>query len=219
MFVFDRMTKNPVAITPGTPVTTAGELMRENRFRRLPVIEKEKLVGWVTDDDLRQVAPSSATTLSIYEMNYLLAKLKIEEVMKKDLITVQEDAPIEEAALLMMHNKIGGLPVLNQEEKLVGVITETDIFKAFLDMSGVSKGDATRFTLRAVDKIGVLASVGRIFADLGLSIRSFAQYLNGDGEVQMVVRIYGDHETALKAVPEFEKLGIQVVAVHSLSEE
>ena len=82
MFVADRMTPNPVTISPETTVTTAQEMMRKNHFRRLPVMDGEKLVGWVTEEDLRQVAPSSATTLSVYEINYLLAKLKIVDVIQ-----------------------------------------------------------------------------------------------------------------------------------------
>lgn len=219
MFVADRMTENPVAITPSTAVTTAKELMKEHNFRRLPVVEKEKLVGWVTENDLRQVAPSSATTLSVYEVNYLLAKLKISDVMKKDLIVVHEDSPIEEAALLMMRHKIGGLPVLDREEKLVGVITETDVFKAFLDMSGVSSGDATRFTLRAVDKVGLLASLGSIFAGLDLSIYSISSYTDGKGDMHMILRIDGIHDKAVSAIPDIEDMGIEIVAVHHLTGE
>jgi len=163
MFVADRMITNPVTIAPDTTVNTAKELMKEHNFRRLPVVENEKLMGWVTENDLRQVAPSSATTLSVYEVNYLLAKLKIRDVMRKELIVAREDAPIEDAALLMLRHKIGGMPVVNSEEKLVGVITETDLFKAFLDMSGVSSGTMTRFTLKAEDKVGLLEALGFFF--------------------------------------------------------
>ena len=128
MFVADRMTKNPVTISPETSVSHAHELMRNKKFRRLPVVEGEKLVGWVTERDLREVSPSSATTLSVYEMNYLLSKLKIADVMQKDLVTVPVDAAVEEAALLMYRHKIGGMPVLDGNQHLVGIITETDFF-------------------------------------------------------------------------------------------
>lgn len=218
MFVADRMTANPVAITPATAVTTAKELMQGHDFRRLPVVEKEKLVGWVTDNDLRQVAPSSATTLSVYEVNYLLAKLKIGDVMKKDLITVQVDAPIEEAALLMLHHKIGGLPVLDDKERLVGVITETDLFKAFLDLSGVSTGEATtRFTLTATDKVGLLEALGGLFARKGMSIFSLSSYTDPAGKAHMILRVEGDNEKAVEAIPDIKNLGVEVVAVHHLT--
>ena len=111
MFVADRMTPNPMTISPDTTVIAAQEMMKNNHFRRLPVMDGGKLVGWVTEEDLRQVAPTSATTLSVYDINYLLAKLKIADVMIKDVIVVKADAPIEEAALLLScdlrsHDKI-----------------------------------------------------------------------------------------------------------------
>jgi Predicted transcriptional regulator, contains C-terminal CBS domains len=219
MFVADRMIANPVTIAPDTTVNTAKELMKEHNFRRLPVVENEKLIGWVTENDLRQVAPSSATTLSVYEVNYLLAKLKIRDVMRKDLIVAREDAPIEDAALLMLRHKIGGMPVVNSEEKLVGVITETDLFKAFLDMSGVSSGTMTRFTLKAEDKVGLLEALGGLFARQEMSISSISCYTHERGEAQIVLRVEGEHEKAQAAIPDIERLGIQIVAVHHLNGE
>ncbi len=215
MFVADRMTKNPVTISPETSVSHAHELMRNKKFRRLPVVEGEKLVGWVTERDLREVSPSSATTLSVYEMNYLLSKLKISDVMQKDLVTVPVDAAVEEAALLMYRHKIGGMPVLDGNQHLVGIITETDIFRAFLDMMDVVHG-ATRFTLQSEDKIGVFAALSGLFARKGLSISSVTNYPGPDGSAYIVVRVPGDHDTAKEAVPDIELLGLKIIAINQL---
>ena len=112
MFVSKRMSANPVTIPPTMTVAEATNLMKSNKFRRLPVVENGKLVGIVTDRDLRQVSPSPATTLSIFELNYLLAKMQVREIMKTEVITINVDAAIEEAALLMYTHKIGGLVVV-----------------------------------------------------------------------------------------------------------
>lgn len=216
MFVADRMTPNPVTISPDTTVTAAKEMMKNNHFRRLPVMDQERLVGWVTEDDLRQVAPSSATTLSVYEINYLLAKLKVSDVMIKDVIVVKADAPIEEAALLMLQHKIGGMPVLDAEEKVVGVVTETDIFKAFLEMSGVATQKTTRFTLKVTDKVGVLEALGGLFARKDLSIASIAVYQTAEDAVKLILRVRGDEAETRAAIPDIENLGIEIVAVHYL---
>jgi acetoin utilization protein AcuB len=125
------MTPDPVTITPETTVPDAAHIMRQGGFRRLPVLEGGKLVGIVTDRDLKEAMPSSATTLSIWELNYLLAKLPVREVMSRPVITIDEDATLEHAAKLMLENKLGGLPVLSGE-RLVGIITVTDVLRAFV---------------------------------------------------------------------------------------
>ena len=132
MYVRSRMSKNPITITRETTIAEALDIMRNNSIRRLPVMEKDKLVGIVTERDL-EVSPSPATSLSVFEINYLLAKMKIGDVLPKrqNVITVSPDALLEEAALLMRDHKIGALPVC-EDGKLVGIITETNIFDAFI---------------------------------------------------------------------------------------
>ena len=128
MFIINRMTKNPITVTPDTKVDEAALLMKKHKFRRLPVVEGEKLVGFLSDRDIMKVAPSPATTLSKYEINSLLAKMCVSDIMQKDVVSVSVDATIEEAALLMCTHKIGGMPVISSVGAVVGVITETDIF-------------------------------------------------------------------------------------------
>jgi CBS domain-containing protein len=136
MLIRERMTRNPVLCHPDLPVNEAFDLMKKEHIRRIPVVDKNgKLVGIVSDKDLLRVSPSPATTLSVYEIPYLLSKVKAGDVMTRKVITVSEDTPIEDAARIMVDNKIGGLPVVNQEAVVVGIITETDIFKTFLELT------------------------------------------------------------------------------------
>ena len=127
-FVRDWMTPNPITINPKTTLPEAHKLMREARIRRLPVVEHGQLVGIVTLGDVREASPSDATTLSIYELNYLLSKLTVEKIMTREPWTIAPDATIRDAARLMLDHKLGGLPVMD-ENRVVGIITESDIFR------------------------------------------------------------------------------------------
>jgi CBS domain-containing protein len=124
------MTPHPITIDPKTTLPDAHRLMKECHIRRLPVVERGKLVGIVTLGDVREAGPSDATSLSIFELNYLLARLTVQGIMTPRPISVAPDATIREAARLMLEHKIGGLPVVEPETgKLVGIITESDIFR------------------------------------------------------------------------------------------
>jgi acetoin utilization protein AcuB len=136
MLIRELMTRNPVTISHDTSVPDALRLMREKKVRRLPVLDSHKrLVGIVSDKDLLHAEPSPATTLAVWEIPELLGKLKVEKVMTRDVITIGEETPLEEAARIMADRKIGGLPVM-QGGNLVGIITETDLFKALLELLG-----------------------------------------------------------------------------------
>lgn len=128
IFVRDWMTANPVIADIHTTLPEAHKLMVEKKIRRLPVLDGEKLAGIVTRGDIRGAQPSEATTLSIYELNYLLAKLTLEKIMHQEPVTVTPATTIREAARIMLQNKIAGLPVVDGGE-LVGIITESDIFR------------------------------------------------------------------------------------------
>jgi acetoin utilization protein AcuB len=164
------MSNNPVTVSPETTVPDALTLMEKIGIRRLPVVDKDRLVGIVTLLDLVRASPSQATSLSIWEMNYLLAKLPVRDVMAKTVLTVSPETPIDEAAKLMREHRLGGLPVVS-EGKLAGIITETDIFTAFLDMLGVNRG-GLRLTLELPDRQGSLAEVAEVFRNLSLNVVS-----------------------------------------------
>lgn len=187
MFVINRMTKNPMTVTADTKVDEVAHLMKKHNFRRLPVVDDGKLVGFLSDSDLMRVAPSPATTLSRYEINSLLAKICVRDIMKKNVVSVNVDATIEEAALIMYKNKIGGMPVVSNMGAVVGVITETDIFKTFVDVMGLADGK-TRITLEVTDKIGVVKDIAEIFGQAGVSIDSLITCKKEDNKYEIVIR-------------------------------
>ncbi len=187
MFVVNRMTKNPITITPETKIDEAANLMKTRGFRRLPVVENGKLVGFISDRDIMRVAPSPATTLSKWEINSLLAKISVADIMQKNVIAVKSDATIEEAALLMYKNRIGGMPVVSSVGAVVGVITETDIFKALVDIMGLAEG-RTRLTLEVTDRIGVVKNIATIFSDAGISIDSLVTCKEANGKYEIIIR-------------------------------
>jgi len=153
------MTPNPQTVSSDTPVMEAMQRLREGGFRRLPVTRDGKLIGIVTDRDLKEATPSKATTLSVYELNYLLSKLLVKDVMKAPVITVRGEDPIEHAALLMEEHRVSGLPVLKGNE-LVGIVTITDLMRAFVSFLGMREG-GTRVTVDLPDEPGVLARVAQ----------------------------------------------------------
>jgi len=205
------MTLNPVTITPDTTFPEALRIIRESRFRHLPVVDEEgRALGIVTEADLLRASPSSATSLSIYEMNYLLANLHIREVMSSPPITVPEDSPLEEAARTMVENMIGCLLVMCGDD-LVGVITETDIFKGFVEVLG-GVGASLRITLRVSDVPGELARLTGVIADLGGNLCSVAAFRYKDPKhVYITIRLEGVDEEVL--VPALEERGEEVVHV------
>jgi acetoin utilization protein AcuB len=129
--VRDWMTPNPITIDPRTTLPEAHKLMKEHHIRRLPVVDHDKVVGILTLGDIREASPSDANSLSIFELNYLLAKLAVEKIMTRDPIVIAPAATIRESAQLMLEHKIGGLPVV-ENDKLVGIITESDIFRVLV---------------------------------------------------------------------------------------
>lgn len=138
--VKDWMTRDVVTITPDTTLPDAHRLMDEKGIRRLPVLKDDRLVGIVTRGDVRGAEPSSATSLSIWELHYLLARLTITEVMTPNPITISQDATIGEAAQVMMDSRISGLPVVDSGGKVVGIITESDIFRMVVQRWSEAQG-------------------------------------------------------------------------------
>jgi acetoin utilization protein AcuB len=134
MQIKERMTRSPITAPPEMPIQEALKLMRERGIRRLPVVDKKgKLIGIVSDRDLLHASPSDATSLSVWELNYLLSKVTLKDVMTKNVITVTPETPVQEAARIMAEKKIGGLPVV-QAGKVIGIITETDLFRVLLEL-------------------------------------------------------------------------------------
>lgn len=179
MLVHERMSRHPLTVKPDAKVDTALKRMREENVRRFPVVDDGgKLVGIVSDKDLLYAAPSPATSLSIYEMHYLYSRITVEKVMTRKVVTVDGNAPLEEAARIMVDNKVGGLPVM-RDAKLVGLITETDIFKTFMEMMG-ARDQGVRLTLLCPDQPGELAALTGAVAGLGGNIISLGTFWGED---------------------------------------
>ena len=189
MFVAARMTKHPVSVTSDATIQQADRLMKKHKFHRMLVVDDGKLVGYFSDRDIMRVAPSPATTLSKFEIRSLLDKISVRDIMHDKVITVNEGATIEEAALIMYNNKVGGLPVISDVGALVGIITATDILKTFIEVMGLPRGDKMRLTLEVDNKIGVMADITKIFADNGINIDSFITCRQSEHRYELVVRL------------------------------
>lgn len=169
MTVSDFMTQDLVTVTPETPIFDAIDLMKEHDIHRLPVLKDQHMVGLITEGTIQAAMPSSATSLSIHETNFLLNKTTVKDVMIKKVTTVHPDALLEEAIHLMRSKKIAVLPVVKQGQ-LQGIITNNDIFDAFLKITGYSN-KGTRVTIQiAKDHKGILAKITQILADADYSI-------------------------------------------------
>ncbi|NLD72644.1 MAG: CBS domain-containing protein [Chloroflexi bacterium] len=205
MFVRERMTKHPVTITPETSLHDALRIMREEKVRRLPVLSRQgKLVGIVLERDLLYASPSPATSLSVYELNYLVAKITIADLMTREVITVEEDCPLEEAARIMSDNGISGLPVV-RGDILVGMITESDLFRIFLELLG-ARTWGLRVTIQVPDQQGFLAKLAGMVAAEGGNFVSLGTFWAEDPVDREIVFKVQDisreqMETILQALP------------------
>ena len=186
MYVKSRMTANPYTIDADAPINEVIELMRDKNLKRVPVVRGKKVVGMLTNSDIQKVSPTKATTLSIYELNYLLSKTKVSDAMSKEVISVGPDDLLEEAALLMRDNRVGTLAVVVYG-KLVGIITESDIFDAFIELLGF-RHPGSRIAVDAADVPGALATIGEIFSSHNANITHIVVYRGGSGRTDVVIR-------------------------------
>ena len=170
MIVKEVMRTNVVFISSETKITEAKNIMMENKFSKLPVVDYGKLVGIVTKNDLLKAEPSLATTLDMFEIGYLLSKLTVKKVMMTNVITVSPDEVVEEAARIMVDNEISCLPVV-KDDALIGIITESDLFNLFTDMFG-ARQKGVRVVAFVDDKPGQLAKVTKEISDLNANIIS-----------------------------------------------
>lgn len=175
MLVANRMSRPVITVRPDLPIQEAMELMRKEHVRRFPVVDASGgLVGIVSETDLLNASPSDATSLNVWEINYLLSKITVGRVMSKDVVTVDEDTPIEMAARIMADRKIGGLPVV-RDNQVVGIITETDLFRIFTELLG-ARFKGTRLTVQLIDRPGSLAALSNAVSSIGGDIISLVTF-------------------------------------------
>lgn len=179
MLVGNRMTPDPITISPDLSIADALEQMRSDKVHRYPVVDKKgKLVGIVTDQDLLYASPSSVTSLTVWEITYLLNRVKVKEAMTKEVITVKEDCPIEDAARIMREQHISGLPV-TRGGQLVGIITESDLFDIFLELF-MAQEKGVRLTVMAPYFKGSLAQIISAITEKGGLIHALNTFLGED---------------------------------------
>jgi acetoin utilization protein AcuB len=211
MLVKDRMTHNPTTVTTETSLKDALDLIRSKPFRHLPVLDDEdKLVGIVTEKSLVYASPTPATSLSVFEVDYILSRTKVGQIITGEVITVEPDLPIEEAARVMIDHRFGCLPVV-EGDQLIGIISDTDIFRVFVE--GLGGGHPSlRITVVIPEKVGSLARIANSIADLGGNIHSLGTFWGERPEDRVIAfrleRV--DRETIVQAL---DAAGIEVLHV------
>lgn len=170
MLVSKKMKRDVITVTKNERMTTAKKIIQEKNIRHLPVVDGKKLIGLVTNMDIRKAEASPATSLEIRELHYLLDKLTVGEIMTKNVITVSPDISVEEATTLLHDNKIGCLPVV-EDGNLVGMLTENDVMEILIEVMGM-KEKGSRLEVLLEDKPGALADVARIIKEHNVNIVS-----------------------------------------------
>ncbi len=202
MLVKDWMTRDPVTVTDETSMMKAIHLMKQNRFRRLPVMHQNHLVGIITDRDLKEASPSKATTLDVHELYYLLAELQVKDIMTRNPLTVSSEDTVEHAAQLMLENTISGLPVVD-DGQLVGILTQSDVFRAFMHITGIQQA-GVQFALRLEDKPGLIKEVVDLLRARGARFVSLlTSYTSSrEGFRDVYIRVRNLSPDAVKAAKE-----------------
>ena len=210
MNVARRMKRNPVFVDEADSMKKAMDLLKEHEIRHLPVLKDgEKLVGILSERDIKQASPSPATALEIREIYYLLDKVKVKQIMTRRPYTVSSSAPIEEAALIIREKKIGCLPVVDNG-KLVGILTETDIIDSFIEAMGVS-GPGYRIELALANRPGMLFEVIKLLKDFDVNIVSVATTQHDDRDRKvLVLRVETKNYKLLKAA--IKKSGFELLS-------
>ena len=203
------MTKDPVTVTPDTLAVEAQKMMKDNKFRRLPVVEKGKLVGIVTFRNLIEAAPSPATTLSIHELNYLIMRIKVKDLMKKNVVTLSPENTVIDAIALGTKKDIGGFPVVDEKGKVVGIVTESQIGRALMNLFGTNI-EKEIISLENVDlQLGTIGNLTSIIEKLGVTILSiFSIPKRTTDLLRVFIRIKSDKKD--EVVEALKKAGYEI---------
>lgn len=214
MIVADIMTSLVTVVQEEQSLLEVRELMINKNLRRVPVVNTNGcLRGIVTDGDVKRAAPSDATTLSKYEANYLLGKLKVKDIMTKAVITAKKIDAVETAAYMLYKDKIDALPVIDEENRVCGIVTDTDIFKVLVDIMGYAQS-STKITIDSADKVGVLADITKIFKDRGVSVISILTRSTGGDQREIIIR--ADLTNAMDIIEEIRDAGFNITDISTL---
>lgn len=212
MYVKNYMTKKPITIDYEATISEALTIMNETTIHRLPVMKYGKLVGLITDGNIQKASPTKATSLSMYEINYLLSKTTVRDYMTKDVVTVGPDVLLEEAVSIMKNHGVACLPVLDNDE-LVGIITETDLFDAFIDLLGFNEKGARVSLEVANDEIGVMHTISEVLMKNNINIYNIAVYRE-PLPVTVVLRVDCCDKERIKAILEQDGLKVSHILVN-----
>ena len=201
MNVGRRMSHPVISVQPDTQITTAHKLMAQEKIQQMPVVKNGKLVGIVSENDILKAYPSSVTTLAVWEISSLIEKIKVKNVMIKDVRTVQEDMLIEEAARIMVDNGVSSLPVMRGDE-LVGIITEADLFNIMLEMLGARR-PGVHFSVLIPHQPGQIAKISKAIYEKGGDITALSTF-EGDSSVTSMLsaKVDGIEQQALQKLVE-----------------
>lgn len=199
MNVKNYMTSTVITVSEDTKVLEALDLMKKHHFHRLPVVRNEKMIGLITEEIIQENSPSTATSLSIHEMNYLLTKTTVGDIMHKEVVTIEAEDLLEEAAVLMLENEVGALPVVENKNKVIGIITDKDLFRAFIDVMGYNNKGSRIVIEIAEDHSGILEDITNILAEDQVSINQIAVYRQND-TTQVVIQMDSSKTEEMKEI-------------------
>ena len=203
MLVRNWMSKNVVTVDVDDSMHDAMKLLKQHDIRMLPVMKKGKLVGILTDRDLKRASASDATTLDVHELLYLVSKIKIKDIMTKNPITVPPDYTVEETAERLLKNKISGVPVVDQNGKLVGTITQTDLFRVLISLTGIGK-QGIQFAFQIEDRAGSIKELADIIRKYGGRMVSILTSYDGvpEGYRRVYIRMHSIAREKLQTLKE-----------------
>jgi len=203
MLVSNWMSKNVITVDVDDSMHDAMKRMKEKDIRMLPVLKKGKLVGVVTDRDLKRASASDATTLDVHELLYLVSKIKVRDIMTKNPITVPQNFTVEETAEVLLKHKISGVPVVDQNGQLVGTITQTDLFRVLISLTGVGKG-GIQFAFQLEDRPGSIKEVADIIRLYGGRMVSILTSYDGvpEGYRKVFIRMHSIERDRLQQLKE-----------------
>ena len=211
MYVGNKMITDIISVFPEASISLAFQTMHERGVSQLPVVKNGKLVGIITETLLSEFTPSKATTLSIYELNYILGKTKVDSIMEKEVITCTEDMLIEEVAKIMNTHDINMIPVVNDNQTLVGIISRSDIIEAFIEITG-AVDPGSRITINSHDEAGKLAEISSIIREYGVNITHLTNFNNTSTNMtEIIIRLNTQDVTPI--VTALENKGYEIIRI------
>nr|MBF0221209.1 CBS domain-containing protein [Desulfobulbaceae bacterium] len=212
MLIKDWMAKEVLTVDENTSLMRATRVMKENNIRKIPVVSHGKLLGIITDRDVKDASPSKTTSLDIHELYYLLSEMKVKDVMTKDPITMTGTDSLEKAALIMLENKISGIPVLDESGRMQGLLSETDVMLGFIHATGIKDG-AIQYVFDLSDSPGSVTEVVQVIRDNNARVISILTSYEdaGEGKKQVAIRVTLSPSTSHEALTEVLSKRFKVV--------